>query len=37
MTTTIYAETEGSESSAAPVSDDCDANTCFFCTSPETD
>jgi hypothetical protein len=36
MTTAIYAEAAGDES-AALVTDDCDANTCFYCASPETD
>jgi hypothetical protein len=37
MTTTIYAEAAGDESSTASAADDCDANTCFYCAGPETD
>jgi hypothetical protein len=37
MTTMIYAEAASDDSSTASAMDDCDANTCFFCASPETD
>lgn len=36
MTATIYAEAVSDES-AASATDDCDANTCFYCDGPETD
>lgn len=36
MANTLYAETAG-DSAVASAADDCDTNSCFFCTSPETD
>jgi hypothetical protein len=33
MTTTLHTQADD----VANPADDCDANTCFFCTSPETD
>jgi hypothetical protein len=34
MTVTFYIPATDPEAS---VADDCDANNCFYCTSPETD
>jgi hypothetical protein len=36
MSGTVYAETASDTVVTAAV-DDCDTNSCFFCTSPETD
>lgn len=37
MANTLYAEASGSDGAVASAADDCDTNSCFFCTSPETD
>lgn len=37
MANTLYAETAGGDSAVASAADDCDTNSCYFCTSPETD
>jgi hypothetical protein len=35
--TVLDSKTENDASAGAPAADDCEANSCFYCTSPETD